>query len=301
MIGLLEERFPKCFAVLERRRRPLKIGINHDIVAAVGFAPGELGRALRRYTQSDRYLAKLKAGAARIDLAGQTAGVVTADEAEQAAQALAERKARRAARKQHAAPSPPPPPPSSPPETNARLSIEGLRAAAASGAANSRNTRRSKCSFVCKPKEKTMKTVDETKVSGNMAMVTTEAAAMARMAELQNTLRATTDWPEDQIRQEVESRLAAGVKIFERRKAIMDAFNKALAGRDKDKLKLADLPRLARAYMPDMTDEEFAPSKRFAAARGLSFKAGGRPRELISFVCKPRGDRDDLDRNRVDE
>lgn len=131
LISLLEERFPNCFAVFERRRRPLKIGIHQDIIAATGFAPNELGRALRRYTQADGNLAKLKAGAARIDLDGQPAGLVTAAEAEQATQALAERKAQRAARKQHAAPSPSPPPPSPPPPAeNARLSIEGLRAAA---------------------------------------------------------------------------------------------------------------------------------------------------------------------------
>ena len=130
LITLLAERFPACFAIFERRRQPLKVGINQDIIGAVGLAPDELGRALRRYTQSDRYLAKLKAGAARIALDGQAAGAVTEDEAEQAAQALAERKARRAARKQHAAAPQAPGPSPPPPETTARLSIEGLRAAA---------------------------------------------------------------------------------------------------------------------------------------------------------------------------
>ena len=67
MITLLEERFPACFAVLERRRRPLKIGIHQDIIAAVGVAPAELGRALQRYTRSDGYLrqAQTRRGADR--------------------------------------------------------------------------------------------------------------------------------------------------------------------------------------------------------------------------------------------
>ena len=93
LITLLAERFPACFAIFERRRRPLKVGINQDIIAAVGLAPDELGRALRRYTQADGYLAKLRAGAARIALDGQAAGAVTEDEAKAAAALLAKRKA----------------------------------------------------------------------------------------------------------------------------------------------------------------------------------------------------------------
>src|SRR5262249_34916946 len=34
-IALLAERWPKCFAVYEQRRRPLKIGIDADIMAAL--------------------------------------------------------------------------------------------------------------------------------------------------------------------------------------------------------------------------------------------------------------------------
>ena len=108
MITLLSERFPACFAVVEARRRPLKIGIHNDIIAAVGVAPDELGRALKRYTQADGYCAKLKAGAARIDLDGHAAGVVTEDEAKAAAASLAKRKARREARKRAAAAPPAP-------------------------------------------------------------------------------------------------------------------------------------------------------------------------------------------------
>ena len=81
--------------------------------------------AERSGTQADGYLAKLRAGAARIALDGQAAGAVTEDEAKAAAALLAKRKAQAARRKQSAAPQAPGPSPP-PPE----LSIEGLRAAA---------------------------------------------------------------------------------------------------------------------------------------------------------------------------
>ena len=126
MIALLEERFPACFAVLERRRRPLKIGIHVDILAAAGVVPAELGWALRRYTQSDGYLAKFKAGAVRIDLDGNAVGAVTEDEVKSAAAILAERKARAKARceaRKRAAAAPPP-------QTRVRLSLDKLREAA---------------------------------------------------------------------------------------------------------------------------------------------------------------------------
>jgi sRNA-binding protein len=38
VIALLAELFPECFSVYEGRRRPLKIGIHRDILAAVDGA-----------------------------------------------------------------------------------------------------------------------------------------------------------------------------------------------------------------------------------------------------------------------
>jgi len=57
LIELLAERFPNCFAFFERRRRPLKIGIQTDIQAALDGAvkPKELGRALRIYCVNRGY------------------------------------------------------------------------------------------------------------------------------------------------------------------------------------------------------------------------------------------------------
>jgi sRNA-binding protein len=79
VLELLVEEFPKCFAIFEQRRRPLKIGIREDILNALDGAitPAELARALRIYTANAAYRRKLTAGAARIDLAGENAGVVT--------------------------------------------------------------------------------------------------------------------------------------------------------------------------------------------------------------------------------
>jgi sRNA-binding protein len=77
-VALLAECFPKCFVIYERKRRPLKIGINADLQAALNGAlkPQELGAALRFYTQNIGYLRAMLCGAWRIDLAGNSAGVV---------------------------------------------------------------------------------------------------------------------------------------------------------------------------------------------------------------------------------
>lgn len=83
VIELLAERFPQCFAVYELRRRPLKVGIRDDIVAAINGAiePRWLNRALSFYTHNVGYLHSLRAGAVRIDLDGNAAGEVTEEQA----------------------------------------------------------------------------------------------------------------------------------------------------------------------------------------------------------------------------
>jgi sRNA-binding protein len=112
VIELLAETFPDCFHVYEQRRRPLKIGIHDEILAALGGAvtPGELGAALRIYTSNRVYLRRLTAGTERIGLDGQPAGIVAADEVRPAPK-----------------PAPRPTPPLSPPK---RLGLSDLRAAA---------------------------------------------------------------------------------------------------------------------------------------------------------------------------
>jgi ProP effector len=126
-IGVFAAQWPRCFAVYERRRQPLKVGIHRDILAAAAGAitPDEVRIALRRYCGSAGYLFALRESAARIDLAGNVAGVVTADEAVQARKVLAERREREAAKRRAR--------PTAAHQTNTeprRLSLADLRAAA---------------------------------------------------------------------------------------------------------------------------------------------------------------------------
>ena len=127
-IALLAETFPKCFSVYEGRRCPLKLGIHLDIQAALDSAitPTELHRALGFYCSNAAYLGALRNGAPRIDLNGEPAGVVRADEEAHARETLAKirakQKARAAAAKGQAQAQ-------SPPATK-RLSLADLKAAA---------------------------------------------------------------------------------------------------------------------------------------------------------------------------
>ena len=80
VIAILAACFPNAFALYQERRRPLKIGIHLDIVAAIG--PVEhLSPALGHYTRNIGYLRAQKAGVPRIDLDGNEAGVVDAEQA----------------------------------------------------------------------------------------------------------------------------------------------------------------------------------------------------------------------------
>jgi sRNA-binding protein len=93
LIGLLAERFPNCFTLHEAKRSPLKINIAADILAALAGAISrrKLGYALSYYTHSNGYLAHMRAGAAHIDLDGNTAGEVSPEHAGHAAERLTAR------------------------------------------------------------------------------------------------------------------------------------------------------------------------------------------------------------------
>src|SRR5262249_60282393 len=85
--SLLAERFPRCFAIYEQRRRPLKVGIDRDILSALGGALtlNEIGVALRHYCGNRGYQRAMStAGTPRIDLDGNAAGEVTVAQAEAA-------------------------------------------------------------------------------------------------------------------------------------------------------------------------------------------------------------------------
>jgi hypothetical protein len=68
VILLLQEKWPGCFSIHERNRRPLKVGIFTDIVKELDGAVThvELTTALRCYTANRQYLKKILTGADRI-------------------------------------------------------------------------------------------------------------------------------------------------------------------------------------------------------------------------------------------
>ena len=86
VLPALIEAYPACFDW--EHPRPLKIGLYRDLLAAgLGEARvkgADLQRALARYCHRPLYRWTLRAGATRVDLHGQPAGVVTTAEAETA-------------------------------------------------------------------------------------------------------------------------------------------------------------------------------------------------------------------------
>lgn len=127
-LDLICEAFPACFQRYERRRRPLKIGIHADVLAALDGAikPEELSAALGIYTKNKVYRSGLVAGAVRIDLNGQPCGAVTIEQA-----APVPPRAPRAPRSKAAPPAPAiAPEVEAPAAPNGRLTLAGLRAAA---------------------------------------------------------------------------------------------------------------------------------------------------------------------------
>jgi ProP effector len=96
-LGILVETFPECFSPAGHLRRPLKVGILHELLAHpnLGLSPVRLRRVIGRYANSGGYLANMVEGAARVRLDGQAAGVVTSDEAEHARRKLGRKAARR--------------------------------------------------------------------------------------------------------------------------------------------------------------------------------------------------------------
>jgi ProP effector len=126
VIAGLATQFPDCFVVNERQRRPLKVGIHRDILAATtAFSADELSAGLKYYTGALGYLAAVVEGAERTDLAGNAAGSCTARDAEYAAKKTAKHKAKSKARAETRANKPKPVV-----ATPKRLSLADLREAA---------------------------------------------------------------------------------------------------------------------------------------------------------------------------
>ena len=97
VIAFLAERFPLCFTA-EGEARPLKIGIFAGLVERVqgeeNLSKTQLRSALRLYTSSWRYLYGVKVGAERVDLDGNSCGVLEEQHVEHARKQLEEAKAR---------------------------------------------------------------------------------------------------------------------------------------------------------------------------------------------------------------
>jgi sRNA-binding protein len=94
----LAREYPNCFCApgTKWQRQPLKIGIREDIITTFVGSNGKrnafafhLSLALHDYTRGPRYLRSLTAGAIRVDLDGNPAGVVTEEAAAIAVERLA--------------------------------------------------------------------------------------------------------------------------------------------------------------------------------------------------------------------
>jgi ProP effector len=87
-VELLKAYFPNCFGAASQIK-PLKIGIKQDLVKRLSTM-GDIVmddkacmvKSLSYYVNTHNYLKTVVAGATRIDLDGQSAGLVTAEEAQ---------------------------------------------------------------------------------------------------------------------------------------------------------------------------------------------------------------------------
>ncbi len=78
-LQLLMDAYPEVFN--RDNVRPLKIGIQEDLVADEKVAKNKIKRALASYVRSLAYIRSIRADVDRIDIKGEPAGKVTADEA----------------------------------------------------------------------------------------------------------------------------------------------------------------------------------------------------------------------------
>jgi ProP effector len=92
LIAALADLFPGAFSVYQHRRRPLKVGIDRDLAAALSDAMNdtELRLALGSYCRNIGYLQACREGAERVGLDGKRVGQVTASEAAHAKEQLAQ-------------------------------------------------------------------------------------------------------------------------------------------------------------------------------------------------------------------
>ncbi len=103
VLAYLAERFPACFS-LEGDAKPLKIGLFQDLAERLEgdekVSKTQLRQAIRRYTNSWRYLRSAQAGAVRVDLDGNPCGELEAEHIEHAQKTLQESQERAKAQRQ---------------------------------------------------------------------------------------------------------------------------------------------------------------------------------------------------------
>ena len=87
-LALLIETYPSTFS--RTNIRPLKIGIQDDLIADEKVAKNKIKRALASYVRAPNYFRAMKLDADRIDLKGEASGKVTESEAEYAKTQLKE-------------------------------------------------------------------------------------------------------------------------------------------------------------------------------------------------------------------
>lgn len=86
-VDLICQTYPNTFS--RDAVKPLKIGIQDDLMADDKLPQGKIKRALASYVRSPLYYKALQSGAPRVDLQGEPAGEVTPDQAEHAKAMLA--------------------------------------------------------------------------------------------------------------------------------------------------------------------------------------------------------------------
>ena len=85
----LLKRWPNCFSGYMRPKKPLKVGIDKDILAADPELDTEIVKlVLRIYVTHETYRKVMIEGAGRVDLDGNPAGFVTKSQAELSAMML---------------------------------------------------------------------------------------------------------------------------------------------------------------------------------------------------------------------
>ncbi|WP_062270428.1 ProQ/FinO family protein [Endozoicomonas arenosclerae] len=78
-LKLIRERWPEAFRVASPK--PLKVGIHNEMKQTGEFPVSTIKKALKLFTQQDRYLLCIKEGRNRVDLNGKSSGKVKLKEA----------------------------------------------------------------------------------------------------------------------------------------------------------------------------------------------------------------------------